>query len=447
VISMKNLLDNVLVPVLLACSSVAIGACDWRSFDDLADDAWAQTAGSPGDLNSGEFGTNIAFSGDGDGVAFLVGGQRPDGVATIGYDAAGSLSSGGETILAGGGSPNPDALPAHPAMAGDPNSSAGAIAVGMAENGFTVGRVLVYRPRSGDENRPSLLQSVPVGTALVSALAFGATNKAANPTATDIVATTANEVTVLGGYELEAAMRTTATCGFGRDRAFAAAVADVDTSAGGGELILAIGNDSMSGAASTVLILDGLTVEAADADLTDSSCVANGRTAVGELTAPGTEGDFGAAVVVGDFDGADGPDIAVGAPSSNKVYVYMNVNFSVAAPGAPIEVVGPAGSGRFGESLAAGDFDGDGNDELVVGDPGATVDGVSNAGRAYMIPSDGGFGTVFTVGDANPEADQSFGRGVAVGTFSGSGTVLTVAARNEVFTYFRTSISSDVRQR
>lgn len=428
--------------ILIASATLALGACDWRTFDDLSEEAWAQTAGSPGDLNSGEFATNVAFSGGGDGVTFLVSGQRPDGVAMIAYDAAGSLASAGQSILAGGGSPNPDTLPAHPAMAGDANSATGAIAIGLAENGFTMGRVLVYDP-SG----PSLLQSVPVGNAVVNAVAFGATNKTANPTATDIIATTGDQVTVLGGYELEAAMRTVASCGVARDRSFSAAVADVDSSLAGGEIILAVGNDSMSGAASTVLILDGLTVEAADADLTDTSCVANGRTAVATLTAPADEGDFGASLVVGDFDGGGGLDIAVGAPSSNKVYVYMNVDFSGGAPGAPTEVSGPAGSGRFGETLAAGDFDDDGNDELVIGDPGATVDGSSNAGRAYIVPSDGGFGTMFPLGDASPEADQSFGRGLAVGTFSGTGMVVAVAARNEVFTYFRTALSEDVRQR
>lgn len=431
---------------VVACSALvvalALGACDWRTFDELADEAWADSAGSPGDLNAGEFATNVAFSGGGDGVTFLVSGQRPDGVAMIAYDPAGSLSSAGESILAGGGSPNPDTLPAHPAMAGDASSTEGAIAIGLAENGFTMGRVLVYRP-SG----PSLLQSVPIGTGVVTALAFGATNKAANSTATDIVATTGDQVNVLGGYELEASLRTTASCGFGRDRAFAAAVADIDSSSAESEIILAIGNESMSGAASTVLILDGLTVEAANADLTDTSCVANGRTALAELAAPADEADFGAALVVADFDGSGGFDVAVGAPSSNKVYIYMNVDLAGGAPAAPTEVSGPSGSDRFGETLAAGDFDGDGNDELVVGDPGATVDGTANAGRAYIIPSDGGFGTVFTLGDASPEADQSFGRGLAVGSFSGSGTVLAVAARNEVFTYFRTALSTDVRQR
>ncbi|HUH01541.1 MAG TPA: VCBS repeat-containing protein [Kofleriaceae bacterium] len=425
---------------VVACTALVLGACDWRTFDELSDEAWAHSAGSPSDLNSGEFANNLAFSGGGDGVAFVVSGQRPDGVAMIAYDGAGALTSSGESILAGGGATNPDTLPARPAMAGDASSTEGAIAIGLAENGFTTGRVLVYRP-SG----PSLLQSIPVGAGLVSALAFGATNKAANPTATDIIATTGDQVNVLGGYELESAMRTTASCGFGRARAFAAAVADLDPSLAENEIILAIGNDSMSGAASKILILDGLTVEAADADLTDTSCVANGRTAIVELAAPGDEPDFGAAVVVADFDGSGGLDLAVGAPSSNKVYIYMNID--VTAPAAPTEVSGPSGSGRFGETLAAGDFDNDGNDELVVGDPGADVDGASNAGRAYIIPSDGDFGTVFTLGDASPEADQSFGRGLAVGSFSGSGTALAVAARNEVFTYFRTALSNDVRQR
>ncbi len=426
-----------------AALAVAVTGCDWRTFDDLADQAWARSSGSPSSLNAGNFGTGVSFSGtSASGVKFFASSERPDGVAMIQYDNAGTLTGGGESIDGGGGATNPDPLAVRPPLAGDPTSSEGAVAIGLGEAGATAGRVLIYRP-----DGPSLFRSIPVGGAAVNAVAFGPVDNPDNTGMVDLIAATGQELTVVSAYELDANARTVETCTVAQDRAYAMAVADVDSSNTESEIIVSLGNANQDGAPSTVMFLDGNTVSAAAADQTDQSCVANGRTALGELTAPGDEPDFGAALVVADFDGGGGLDIAVGAPSSNKVYVYMNVDLSAGVPTAPTsEISGPSGSGKFGETLAAGDFDGDGADELVVGDTQITVNGAKNAGRAYIIPSDGDFGTQYTLGDADPQGDQNFGRGLAVGDFAGTGTVLAVAARNEVFTYFRTQLSDDVRK-
>ena len=432
------------IPSLVGAAALALaaGGCDWRTFDDLADQAWANSSSSPSAINASNYGTGVAFSGtSANGVKFLATTERPDGVAMIQYDSAGKLTGGGETIEGGGGATSPDPLAVRPPLAGDVMSTEGAIGIGLGEAGGTAGRVLIYRP-----DGPSLFRSIPVGTAAVDAVGFGPVNNPDNSGMVDLIATTGQEITVVSAYEADANTRTVETCTVAQDRAYAVAVADVDSGSAESEIVVSMGNANQDGAPSAVTILDGATVSAAAADQTDQSCVANGRTSLGELTAPGSEPDFGAALVVADFDGGNGLDIAVGAPSSNKVYVYMNVDFNGGTPGAPIEINGPSGSGKFGETLAAGDFDGDGADELVVGDTQITVSGAKNAGRAYIIPSDGNFGTQYTLGDADPEGDQNFGRGLAVGTFDGTGTVLAVAARKEVFTYFRTQLSDDVRK-
>ncbi|QFY08592.1 hypothetical protein GBF35_19625 [Nonomuraea phyllanthi] len=100
-----------------------------------------------------------------------------------------------------------------------------------------------------------------------------------------------------------------------------------------------------------------------------------------KLTQEGAEpGDsFGSALAVGDFDGDGCSDLAVGvseefagervpgADGNGVVQIFHGSPDGLAAG----EELAPArpSSDRFGASLAAGDLDGDGRDELVVGSP------------------------------------------------------------------------------
>jgi hypothetical protein len=142
-------------------------------------------------------------------------------------------------------------------------------------------------------------------------------------------------------------------------------------------------------------------------------------------------------MIKGRFDSGSEDDIAVAAPESNKVYVYLNGGTS------PIDVPTPEAAETFGEAMTAGDFDGDGQDELVVGDGNATVEGATVAGRVHIFKLSGGaFSQVTVLHDAEPEDRQRFGRAVATAVFEGE-DILVVGAFEEIFTYFQTSTGDD----
>ena len=122
----------------------------------------------------------------------------------------------------------------------------------------------------------------------------------------------------------------------------------------------------------------------------------------------GTEtGDnFGETLTAGDFNGDGFMDLAVGSPGEdvfdivdagavNVIYGSANGLTSIGdqiwhqdsgqAQASPvISSVAEAGD-RFGGALTAGDFNGDGRDDLAVGSPGESVGNIEDAGAAVVI--------------------------------------------------------------
>jgi hypothetical protein len=92
-------------------------------------------------------------------------------------------------------------------------------------------------------------------------------------------------------------------------------------------------------------------------------------------------GNFGNSVTSGDIDGDGLSDVIIGAPgeTSNATgggHVYVFLGKTTGFPGTPIVLSGnpvSAPGQAFGTAVAsAGDFNGDGRDDLVIGAPGAT---------------------------------------------------------------------------
>jgi hypothetical protein len=116
------------------------------------------------------------------------------------------------------------------------------------------------------------------------------------------------------------------------------------------------------------------------------------------LTGRPHTGDYvGASVATGDLDCNGRDDLAVGAPGerlgrhddAGLVVVTHGTRRSVA--NRPIRLVqggllggSPAGNELTGASLATGDFDGDGCDDLAVGAPGEDIDGNTDAGAVAV---------------------------------------------------------------
>lgn len=155
---------------------------------------------------------------------------------------------------------------------------------------------------------------------------------------------------------------------------------------------------------------------------------------------------FGAALAAGDFncDGFD--DLAIGIPDdddNNGALVdvgYVLVLYSdESGPAAPdhqlwdqqsLAAMEEAAGDHFGEVLAAGDFDDDNCDDLVIGMPHEDIGSEIDAGGLQVIYGDSGglsaVGNVFfrqgTGGiSAAPEQGDFFGWSVAVGDFDADG--------------------------
>ena len=163
----------------------------------------------------------------------------------------------------------------------------------------------------------------------------------------------------------------------------------------------------------------------------------------GDATEPGDR--FGYSLATGDFNGDGYDDLAIGAPfedwvatDAGAVNVLYGSSSGLSATGGQtwgqadrfIED-SPEKFDNFGYSLAAGDFNGDGRDDLAIGVPGEGVDAVSVCGAVNVLYgySAGGLlspGSQFWYQDPTyirdgPENGDSFGWALAAGDFDGDG--------------------------
>lgn len=165
----------------------------------------------------------------------------------------------------------------------------------------------------------------------------------------------------------------------------------------------------------------------------------------GVTDAPEDFDRFGVALAVGDFDGDGFADLAAGADQeevngddeAGAVNVLYGSSSGLSAGGNQLwhqDSPGAAGASEpgdnFGHRLAAGDFDGDGRDDLAVSVVGEDVDGINGAGAVSVIY--GCPGGLCATGDQlwhqdTPgvvevgQANDDFGSALATGDFDGDG--------------------------
>ncbi len=150
---------------------------------------------------------------------------------------------------------------------------------------------------------------------------------------------------------------------------------------------------------------------------------------------------FGRSVATGDFNGDGYDDLAVGVGTSvdgnagaGSVIVYTSgpsgpfasSEFHQNSPGIADSAEQSDG---FGLSLASGDWNGDGNDDLAIGIPFEDTSGAMNGGAVAMLRgSDGGITAsdqLFSQSTAGipdmPDLDDMFGYSLAAGPLDGDG--------------------------
>jgi hypothetical protein len=197
-----------------------------------------------------------------------------------------------------------------------------------------------------------------------------------------------------------------------------------------------------------------------------------GMTQVACLNRSGVIG-FGGVMVTGDLDGDGNAELitsqAAGEPTREDLVEIWRISDLVdAAPTCNSEEIVPAatvtpGDGplkiscdtdsdcEFGFSLAVGDIaTDDGGPELIVGAPGAKVDGVVGAGAVYVyrgvdLISNGTASPAGRIADSTPRKGYRFGGGVAVSPMAGRNELLVGATgKGRLIIAYCTGVGEDL---
>jgi hypothetical protein len=159
---------------------------------------------------------------------------------------------------------------------------------------------------------------------------------------------------------------------------------------------------------------------------------------------------FGGALATGDFDGSGVTDLAIGSPGeatdvvfAGAVHILFGLTTGITGTGSQLFLQATPGvpsdseeGDQFGFSFGAGDFDGDGFNDLAIGAPFETVGTVQGAGAAFVLyGATGGLtvtgAQVFHQGVAGigggPEEIDGFAFSLAVGDFDNDDDLFDLA--------------------
>jgi hypothetical protein len=145
---------------------------------------------------------------------------------------------------------------------------------------------------------------------------------------------------------------------------------------------------------------------------------------------------MGYSVAVGDFNNDGDNDVLVGAPYNDNggtdigtAYIYLGPFTTGGSPYSPPDIILPGQSSgeQFGWSVASANLNGDSYDDALIGAP-YNDEGGTNIGRAYIFYGGDPMNTVVDVDIAGQQAGELFGFDVATGNFNGGGQDALIGA-------------------
>jgi len=412
--------------ILSIASLSALASCDYRVFDDLKDQTVVRSDRAPSDSPSKGFAIGLVNAG-GDDDQYLITSKSPPAIFMAKIDQSGSRTAFVTNEIQGT-VPLAQPLETPSVMASDLSgfgADKGNVAVGAFDG--TAPALYMIKGENGEPTAPITL----AGSATPSGIAFGNTDAGGTVDAVDLIAAAGEDLNLVPDYQI-GMFALPGSCKPGGSTG-GVLVADVDAAAGD-EILVAVDGE--------VVVTNGATLAAAIADVGQTNCF-DVTPPLATIAAPGGEASFGTIIRKGDFDGNGATDLAIAAPEENTVYIFLN--WTVAAQSSGSKLATPGSTSRFGTALESGDFNGDGQDEIVVSDPGLAIDGHDSAGAVYIYQADGSgaFTVPYGLHDASAETNQVFGQSLAVTEAYGASR-LVVGAKNEVFTYFQTPVNGDV---
>jgi hypothetical protein len=134
--------------------------------------------------------------------------------------------------------------------------------------------------------------------------------------------------------------------------------------------------------------------------------------------APAPNAEFGYAVIALDFDGDGERDVAASAPGESALYVFLGPDLTEVRRFTTPE---PDPADRFGVDLAAGPVDDFPGDDILVGAPRTDVAELEDAGRVWLISARPDFEKPIPIAVGPPVAGAQLGTSVAIGDFDGDG--------------------------